>query len=118
MKAKTMLQLLTIGSNLYLISRDKELMDKLSELLADGKEKLDEFLDSDNAEGEEKTLHKLLRKAKEAEKEFEHKIGEFVERSYEKMRIAHTNEIVRLQAQIDELKKELEKRPVSEQSGS
>lgn len=114
MKAKTMLQLLTLSSNLYLISKDKELMDKLSKLLAEGKEKLDDFLDDDLPEDQEGTLHRLYRKAKEAEKEFEKKVEDFVEKTYEKMHIAHTNEIDKLQAQIDELKKELEKRPVSE----
>lgn len=117
MKAKTILQLMTLGTNLYLISKDKELMDRLSELLSEGKDKLDDYLAGDGDEADtEKMLHKLLRKAKEAEKEFEHKVEAFVERAYEKMKIAHTHEIEKLQAQIDELKKELDKRPASEQA--
>lgn len=108
MKAKTLLELMTLGTNLYLISQDKEMMEKLFNLAKDGKQKLDDFITPEGTEYDETTMfQKLTEKAKEVEKQLEERLEAAAVKIYQKLHIAHVNDIESLQTEINELKEEL-----------
>jgi len=108
MKAKTLIELLTLSTNIYMISKDEKFMANLKEMTEKGKEKVSAFAHEFSGEDEEgKLLEKFMQKAHEAKEELEHKIGQVAEKIYEKMNIAHTSQIAALNADIELLKKEL-----------
>ena len=100
MKAKTMIELLSLSTNLYLISRDKEAMESLSKWVDKGKEKWNEVMES-NKDGEETDLmQRIVNKAKQAKEELDQKMEEIAVKAYAKMHIAHTNDLNFLQEKI------------------
>lgn len=110
MRAKTLIGLLTLSTNLYMISKDEEFMKNLTEMLGKGKKKAEDFMDEfsgDEEEGEEKLLQNILHKAHQAKEELERKIEDAAVKVYQKMHIAHTDEVKRLQDELDRLKREL-----------
>jgi polyhydroxyalkanoate synthesis regulator phasin len=110
MKAKNLLQLLTLSTNLYMISKDEEFMENLSEMMKKGKEKVNDLIEGFANEGEadhEQLIQKFLHKAKKAKEELERKMSEVAEKVYEKMHIAHSDEVKRLSDEIASIKKEL-----------
>jgi len=110
MKAKTLIELLTLSSNLYVLSKDKELMEKFHNLTDKGKEKINSFISSsvkDDDGNEMEFLQKIALKAHDFKEEIEAKISERVVEFYKKVNIAHINEINILQSQIDNLSKEV-----------
>lgn len=108
MKARTLIELLTLSTNIYMISKDEKFMNALREMAEKGKEKAaalaGEFTGEDD---EEKIIAKIVHKAHQAKEEFDHKMAEVAEKVYEKMSIAHTKEVSRLEHEITGLKKEL-----------
>lgn len=107
MRAKTLLELMTLSTNLYMIAKDEEFMKRISEMSTKGREKLEDFLEEMNGEDEKSLSEKLLLKASQAKEELEQKIGEMVVKLYDKMNIAHTEQIKELRTQIESLKKEI-----------
>lgn len=109
MKTRTLIELMTLGTNLYLVSQDKEMMEKLAKLVSEGKQKFDDFMYTDDAgENDEMTMfQKLTEKAKEVEKQLEKRLEEAAAKIYQKMHIAHVNDIEALQKEINDLKEEL-----------
>src|SRR5690242_9205922 len=110
MRAKNLVELLTLSTNLYMISKDEEFMQNLSEMLKKGKQKAEDILDEfsgEEEEGEEKFIQKLLHKAKQAKEELEKRIEETAVKVYQKMHIAHADEVKKLAEEIDRLKREL-----------
>lgn len=110
MRAKTLVELLTLSTNLYMISKDEEFMQNLSEMLKKGKQKAEDILDEfsgEEEEGEEKLVQKLLHKAKKAKEELEKRIEDTAVKVYDKMHIAHADEVKRLAEEIDKLKRDL-----------
>ena len=73
MKTKTLIELLTLSSNLYLIAKDKEFLNRLNEMAEKGKKKINQVMDefSEEGEDEEQFLHKILHKAQQAKEELE-----------------------------------------------
>lgn len=106
MKARTLIELLTLSSNLYVIAKDKEFFEKLKSYADKGKEKYDSFMNEEGEEGDD-LLHKLLHKAQEAKEELERKMEEVAASVYKKMHIAHTDEVDALRTEIDTLRKQL-----------
>jgi polyhydroxyalkanoate synthesis regulator phasin len=109
MKTRTLIELMTLGSNLYLMSQDKELMEKLAKMASEGKQKLDDFMHTEGGvEDDEMSLfQKLTEKAKEVEKQLEQRLEEAAVKVYQKLHIAHINDIEALQSEINQLKEEL-----------
>jgi len=108
MKAKNLIQLLSLSTSLYMLSKDEELMNKVSDLAKKGTQKLNDFYDHvKEGDDDEQLSEKVLRTLKEAKEELDRKIEEAVIRIYEKMNIAHTNSIAALQEELNNLKKEL-----------
>lgn len=110
MKTKTFLELLTLSSNLYVIAKDTNAMEKIHEYTAMGKDKLNDFVKekiTDSEGNELEFVDKMVLKMHEAKEELEAKIAEVVENMYEKMRIAHTHQIDALEEKIEAMSKEL-----------
>lgn len=110
MRAKTLIGLLTLSTNLYMISKDEEFMKNLAEMLSKGKKKAGDLIDEfsgEDEEGEEKLLQKLFHKAREAREQLERKIEETAVTVYAKMHIAHADEVKGLSAEVERLKREL-----------
>lgn len=110
MKARTLVELLTLSSNLYMLSKDKEMMEKLHNMTEKGKDKINSWMSSstrDENGDEVEFLQKIALKAHELKEEFEAKIKESVADFYEKVNIAHTDEIRRLEGKISDLSKEV-----------
>lgn len=110
MRTKTFLELLTLSSNLYVIAKDTNALEKIHELTEKGKDKINNFAKekiTDSEGNELEFVDKMVLKLHEAKEELENKIAEVVETMYEKMRIAHTNQINELEGKIETLTKEL-----------
>jgi polyhydroxyalkanoate synthesis regulator phasin len=110
MKAKTFLELVSLSTTLYTISKETHLMEKLAAVSEQGKDKINEFMKErmvDENGNEVEFLDKLLIKANEAKEELETKIGEMVASFYEKVNIAHVEQVKGLEARIDQLSKDL-----------
>jgi polyhydroxyalkanoate synthesis regulator phasin len=114
MKAKTLLELLNLSTSVYMITKDEKLMQQLSEMAEKGKKKVVDIMENLNtstgngAEGESDTLvQKIVQKAKEAREDLEEKMAEIAERVYSKMKIAHADQVTKLEQEIDSLRREL-----------
>ena len=110
MKAKTLLELVTLSSTLYTISKETHLMEKLTALSEQGKDKINDFMREkvlDEHGNEVQCLDKLVLKAHEAKEDLEVKIGEMVAAFYEKVNIAHTDQLKGLELKVEELEKAL-----------
>lgn len=110
MKAKTFLELVTLSSTLYTISKETHLMEKLAAMSEQGKDKINEFMKEsmvDENGNEMEFMDKLVSKAHQAKEELEAKIGEMVASFYEKVNIAHTDQIRSLEERIEQLGKDL-----------
>ena len=110
MTAKTFLELMTLSTNLYMLSQDEALMAKLKSYMEQGKNKIDEFVSEpviDENGNELEFVDKLLKKAHDAREEMNIKVEEMVTALYNKMNIAHTDEIKSLELRIEELSRQL-----------
>lgn len=110
MKAKTFLELVTLSSSLYTLSKETHLMEKLAALSEQGKDKINEFMKEqmvDENGNEVEFMDKLVLKAHQAKEELEAKIGEMVASFYEKVNIAHTDQIRGLEERIEQLSRDL-----------
>jgi polyhydroxyalkanoate synthesis regulator phasin len=110
MKARTLVELAAISSTLYTISKDQELLDKLNQWAEKGKDKINSFVkekivDEDGRELD--FLEKLSARIESSRKDLEEKVGDLVKTTYDRMQIAHTDKIEKLEHQIENLKKEL-----------
>jgi polyhydroxyalkanoate synthesis regulator phasin len=110
MKAKTFLELVTLSANIYAISKETHLMDRLKDLSEDGKDKINEFMKEkvlDENGNEVEFVDRLLMKAHEAKVELDKKIHEAMATFYDKMSIAHTDKIKELEDRMDQMAKDL-----------
>lgn len=110
MKAKTFLELMTLSTNLYVLSQDEQMMSKLKSFLEKGKDKVNEFVAEpvlDEEGNELEFIDKLLKKAHEAREEMNQKVEETVATLYQKMNIAHVEQINELNLRIEDLNKQL-----------
>lgn len=110
MRAKTWIELLSLSSSLYMLAKDEEFLENVSELAKKGKKKVSDLVDDfaqDSQHTEEVLVAKIMEKAKQAKEELEHKVSEIAASVYEKMHIANTAETTRLSLEIEKLKTEL-----------
>ena len=110
MKAKTFLELASLSTALYTISKDTKLMEKLEALSESGKEKINHFMKDvvlDENGKEIEFLDRLALKAQETKEDLETKIGEMATAFYAKINVAHTDKILLLQRKIDQLEKDV-----------
>ena len=110
MRTKTFLELLTLSSNLYVIAKDTNALEKIHAYTEKGKDSINEFVKEKitDADGNElEFVDKMVVKLHEAKEQLDEKIGEAVESMYHKMNIAHTTQINELEEKITTLTKEL-----------
>lgn len=110
MKAKTFIELAALSANLYAISKETHLIEKLKDLSEQGRDKINDFMSEtvvDEHGNEVPFTERLLLKAKEAREELETKIGEMVAAFYEKVNIAHTDKLQELEGRVEEMARNL-----------
>lgn len=110
MRTKTFLELLTLSSNLYVIAKDTNALEKIHAYTEKGKESINEFVKEKitDADGNElEFVDKMVVKLHEVKEQLDEKIAEAVESMYHKMNIAHTNQINELEEKITTLTKEV-----------
>jgi len=110
MKTKTFLELMTLSSNLYVIAKDTNALEKIHEYSEKAKDGINNFVKekiTDEEGNELEFVDKMVVKMHEAKQELEHKISEVVENMYHKMSIAHVNQISSLEEEVQTLSKEL-----------
>jgi BMFP domain-containing protein YqiC len=104
MKTKTLIELLTLYSSLYILAREHHVFDRLQELSDKGKQHFnsvaaEELRDKNGNEME--FVDKLFMKANQAREELEQKIEELIAAFYQKVNIAHLDELKALQLQLE-----------------
>lgn len=107
---KSFLELLTLSSNLYVIAKDTDALEKIHNYSEMGKDKINSFVKDKitDADGNElEFVDKLVVKLHEAKESLEDKIESVVTEMYHKMNIAHTGQIENLEEKIESLTKEL-----------
>lgn len=110
MRTKTFLELLTLSSNLYVIAKDTNALEKIHEYTEKGKDSINEFVKekiTDSEGNELEFVDKMVFKLHEVKEQLDAKIAEAVETAYDKMKIAHTNQINELEEKITALTKEV-----------
>ncbi|HWY37213.1 MAG TPA: hypothetical protein VNY73_01545 [Bacteroidia bacterium] len=110
MKARTLIELLTLSTNIYMISKDEKLMNNLTEMKKKGRETLEGWIDDlrNSDEDEGKLTEKLIHKTIQVKHELEETMEDVARKVYEKMNIAHTDYIKNLEQKVEQFKKELE----------
>jgi hypothetical protein len=110
MKAKTILELATLSASLYTISKNTQIIEKMRQLAEEGKDKVNAFMKEhqvDEDGNEIEFVDKMLQKATELREDLEQKISQVVAELYEKLNIAHTDQIGQLEEKIALLTKDL-----------
>ena len=104
MKTKTLIELITLSSSLYVLGRDTHLFEKINEW-TEGMAKdvngvaFKSMLDENGKELE--LIDKVKIKAEHLKEELESKIEEVVAKVYKKISIAHLDDIKALQVQLE-----------------
>ena len=101
MKANTLLGLFALSTNLYALSKDKELMDKLTAMAENGKHKWDEIAEEWNEQDVSSLIGSLSKKAEEAKVEFEQRTEQLADQLYKKLKIAHASELHEVKEQVE-----------------
>ncbi len=104
MKTKTLIELITLSSSLYVLARDTHALDKFSEWSEDKVKDVNEIasesvLDEDG--NELQLLDKIKRKAEQVKSELETRIEDVVSKVYKKINIAHLDDIKALQGNLE-----------------
>ena len=108
MKAKTILELLTMSSGLYYLTKDKELIDKIKEMKEKSLTRINNAASSsvvDDDGNELEFIDKMIHTASQAKKELEQKIEELAAKLYKKINVAHIDEIRGLSDRLEKSEK-------------
>lgn len=106
MKTKTIIELLTLSSSIYVLARDTNLLEKLNEYSEKGKDNFNKMMsDSEYDENgnELAFVDKIILKTNELKEELNHKIEELVADFYKKINVAHLDEIKALNIKLEKL---------------
>ena len=104
MKTKTLIELVTLSSSLYVLARDTHLIDKIGEWSENKARDVNELaseamLDEDGNELE--LIDKIKLKAEQVKTELEAKIEDVASKVYKKINIAHLDDIKALQDNLE-----------------
>lgn len=105
MKAKSILELLTLSSSLYVLARDTELLEKIKELSEKGKDEVHRILSEsklDENGNELELVDKILIKAHQLKAELDEKVEKLVIKFYKKISVVHIEE---MNAMLEKLEK-------------
>ncbi len=104
MKTKTLIELITLSSSLYVLARETHALDKLSEWSEDKVKDVNDIASEsilDNDGNELGLTDKIKRKADEVKVELETKIEDVVSKVYKKINIAHLDDIKALLSKLE-----------------
>jgi len=104
MKTKTILELITLTSSIYVLAKDTELLEKINEYSKKGKDEINKILSESQLDENGNELDfadKLILKAHELKEELNERIEEQVVKFYKKVNIAHLDEIKAIHEQLD-----------------
>lgn len=93
-----------------MIAKDTNALEKIHEYTEKGKDSINEFVKekiTDSEGNELEFVDKMVFKLHEVKEQLDAKIAEAVETAYDKMKIAHTNQINELEEKITALTKEV-----------
>lgn len=108
MRAKTIVDLLSLSVSLYMLSKEHDFLKKSAERTAESKNNAEEDYDAEGIDDHESTfVSGILQNAALMKEGLEQKLNEVASKVYEKMHIAHTDEIRKLSEEIDLLRTEL-----------
>lgn len=105
MKTKSIVELLTLSSSLYILARDTELLERIKELSEKGKEEVNKIISEsklDENGNELEFVDKVVLKTHELREELNEKIEELVIKFYKKINIAHVDEVKALNEKIEQ----------------
>ena len=106
MKTKTILELLTLSSSIYVLARDTKFLDKVNEFSERGKNTINKAMAEpqlDENGNELEFMDKIILKTHELKEELNEKIEELVAKFYKKINVAHLDEIKALNEKIEKL---------------
>jgi polyhydroxyalkanoate synthesis regulator phasin len=106
MKTKTILELLTLSSSLYVLARDTQLLEKISEYSEKGKDNLNKMMSEPQLDENGNKLEfvdKIILKTQQLKEELNEKIEAQVAKFYKKINVAHLDEIKALNEKIEKL---------------
>jgi len=106
MKTKTILELLTISSTIYYLSKDAQLLEKINEFSEKGKENINKMMSEpqlDENGNEMEFVDKIMLKTHELKEELNEKIEALVVKFYKKINVAHLDEIKAINEKIEKL---------------
>lgn len=106
MKTKTILELLTLSSSLYVLARDTKLLEKINDYSEKGKDNLNRMMSEpqlDENGNELEFVDKIIFKTQQLKEELNEKIEAQVAKFYKKINVAHLDEIKALNEKIEKL---------------
>lgn len=110
MRTKTIIDLLSLSVSLYMLSKDHDFLKTSAAHTSEGKKRTEEDYrteeETENSGGDE-FLSGILNNAKQLKEDLQRKMDEVAVAVYEKMHIAHTDEIKKLADEIALLRTEL-----------
>jgi len=104
MKTKSILELLTLSSSLYILARDTELLERIKELSEKGKDEINKIVSEsklDENGNELDFVDKIIFKTLELKEELNERVEEQVVKFYKKIHVAHVEEINALNEKIE-----------------
>ncbi|OZV69053.1 hypothetical protein [Winogradskyella aurantia] len=104
MKTKTIIELLTLSSSLYVLAKEHNLFERINEMSEKSKEHFNHLADEDllDENGNEiEFVDKLILKVNQARQELEEKIEELIAKFYKKINVAHLDEIKALHLKLE-----------------
>lgn len=104
MKTKSILELLTLSSSLYVLARDTELLERIKELSGKGIDEINKIVSEsklDDSGNELEFVDKLILKTHELKEDLNEKLEELVIKFYKKINVAHLEEINGLNEKIE-----------------
>lgn len=104
MKTKTLLELVMLSSSIYHLAKDAELLERIQEMSAKGKDNINKaasetILDEEGNPME--LMDKIVYKTSQLKEEFEQKIEELVVKFYKKINVAHLDDIQALDEKVE-----------------
>lgn len=104
MKTKTILELLTLSSSLYILVKDTQILEKINTLSEKGKDEINKIISEsklDENGNELEFIDKLILKIHELKEELNEKIEARVVKFYKKINVAHLDEIKALNEKVE-----------------
>ena len=104
MKTKTIIELLTLSSSIYVLAKETNLLDRINEYSEKGKDGINKIVSESQLDENGNELDfadKIIVKTHELKEELYEKIEELVVQFYKKINVAHTDEIKALNENLE-----------------